>query len=186
MDTDNFDLFRKSSEKPPYKEKVRIRWYEKELKSNTTVFLEIKKKFQGVTFKRRINLTQKSLKEYLNNPEAYKHFSKEMAAIFRRYRLKPKVYLSYDRLAWTYPDNSEFRITLDSHLKYKIFSHPTNSTADAVNFNSKEGYILECKSDCNFPIEFIRVLSSLGIHQTSFSKIGTIYTKVILGGIKNV
>ena len=58
LDTDNFDLIRKSLEKPIYKEKVRLRSYGvPELTDK--VFLEIKKKYKGNGNKRRIKLELK-------------------------------------------------------------------------------------------------------------------------------
>lgn len=65
-DTDNFDLLRKSMEKPVYKEKVRIRSYGIP-KPNDIVFLEIKKKYKGVVNKRRINLTLEEFYNFINN-----------------------------------------------------------------------------------------------------------------------
>ena len=51
-DTDNYDLIRDSLEKPVYKEKLRLRSYGVPGKHDT-VFIEIKKKFEGVVYKRR-------------------------------------------------------------------------------------------------------------------------------------
>nr|WP_270513997.1 VTC domain-containing protein [Coprococcus catus] len=54
-DTDNYRLVRRSIEKPVYKEKLRMRSYRKAGK-NDNVFLELKKKYQSVVYKRRILL----------------------------------------------------------------------------------------------------------------------------------
>lgn len=51
-DTDDYRLIRNSIDKPVYKEKLRLRSYSVP-NSDSTVFLELKKKYKGVVFKRR-------------------------------------------------------------------------------------------------------------------------------------
>ena len=53
-DTPDFRLIRRSLEKPKYKEKIRLRSYGTP-GENTIVFLELKKKYKGVVYKRRID-----------------------------------------------------------------------------------------------------------------------------------
>lgn len=53
-DTVNYDLIRCSMDKPVYKEKVRLRSYNVPNK-DSEVFLEIKKKYDGIVYKRRIS-----------------------------------------------------------------------------------------------------------------------------------
>ena len=53
-DTVNYDLVRYSIDKPVYKEKVRLRSYNVPNK-DSEVFLEIKKKYDGIVYKRRIS-----------------------------------------------------------------------------------------------------------------------------------
>ena len=57
LDTNNFRLIRRSIEKPAYKEKLRIRSYA-QADYSSTVFVELKKKYDGVVYKRRIGLPQ--------------------------------------------------------------------------------------------------------------------------------
>ena len=54
-DTEHYDLIRASIERPPYKEKLRLRSYGVP-KLSDTVFLEVKKKYKGIVYKRRIAL----------------------------------------------------------------------------------------------------------------------------------
>ena len=55
LDTDSFRLVRRSIEKPQYKEKLRVRAYGRPGK-DTPVFVELKKKFDSVVYKRRVIL----------------------------------------------------------------------------------------------------------------------------------
>ena len=55
FDTDNYRLVRHSIEGPPYKEKLRIRSYS-HVSGNDNVFVELKKKYKSVVYKRRLVL----------------------------------------------------------------------------------------------------------------------------------
>ena len=57
FDTDDFVLARHSIAKPDYKEKLRIRSYSK-AEADSTVFVELKRKYDGVVYKRRIGLPE--------------------------------------------------------------------------------------------------------------------------------
>lgn len=63
-DTDNYRLIRRSIEKPMYKEKLRLRSYGKSA-DDKTVFLELKKKYDGVVYKRRISLPCKDAVDFM-------------------------------------------------------------------------------------------------------------------------
>lgn len=55
FDTDDYTLVRRSLDKPVYKEKLRLRSYGTP-DEDTKVFFEIKKKYDGVVYKRRISI----------------------------------------------------------------------------------------------------------------------------------
>lgn len=57
FDTENFRLIRRSLEKPAYKEKLRIRSY-RAVGPCDDVFVELKKKYRSVVYKRRLVLPQ--------------------------------------------------------------------------------------------------------------------------------
>jgi len=53
FDTEDYDIIRTSVQKPVFKEKLRLRWYgEKDEQSD--IFWEIKRKYRGRVYKRRI------------------------------------------------------------------------------------------------------------------------------------
>ena len=58
-DTPDFYLIRRSLEKPVYKEKLRVRSYGTAA-SGDSVFVELKKKYQEVVYKRRVSLPEGS------------------------------------------------------------------------------------------------------------------------------
>lgn len=57
LDTPNYRLIRRSLEKPIYKEKLRVRSYG-QAGEHDPVFMELKKKYLSVVYKRRISIPQ--------------------------------------------------------------------------------------------------------------------------------
>ena len=70
-DTPDFRLIRRSLEKPVYKEKLRLRSYGTASKDEK-VFLELKKKYKGIVYKRRISFNYDEAQEILENGESIK------------------------------------------------------------------------------------------------------------------
>ena len=120
FDNESDDLIVKSMEKPIYKEKVRIRSYNTP-NVNDHVFLELKGKYKGVVFKRRVSIKLSELYNYIETGEipntSNKQIMNEIDYIIRKYNLKPKIYLAYDRLSFYDKNDVNFRITFDSNLR---------------------------------------------------------------------
>lgn len=174
LDTDNFDLIRKSMDKPIYKEKVRLRSYGVP-QINDTVFLEIKKKYKGHGNKRRIKLTLKEAYDFIDkkiNIDSQK--AKELQYIIKHNNLKPKIYIAYDRIAL---EQESFRITLDYNIRYRIDDIKLEN-GDAGKLLNKDLYIMEAKATNAYPTWFIKLLSTHKIYPSSFSKYGNIYKKL--------
>ena len=64
-DTPYRDLISKSLEKPLYKEKLRVRHYG-DFGKDDCVFIELKKKFKGIVYKRRIGVSRKAAQLFLD------------------------------------------------------------------------------------------------------------------------
>lgn len=69
FDTPDYLLIRRSLEGPVYKEKLRVRSYGC-AKAGSTVFLELKKKYKGVVYKRRISAPLQATMAYLESHDA--------------------------------------------------------------------------------------------------------------------
>ena len=179
FDTDDYDLIRKSLEKPIYREKIRVRSYGK-INEKDNVFFEIKKKYKGMTNKRRIIISYKDFLNYINDNKNFEQnqISKEIDYIIRYYKLHPKVYISYDRISYISKDNNNLRITFDTNLKYRLNDLSLKNN-NAEVFDNKNFYIMEIKTLDSIPLWLVNVLSELKIYPTSFSKYGNIYKKYI-------
>lgn len=102
-DTDSYRLARRSGEQPVYKEKLRARSYGP-AKPEDKVFVELKKKYQGVVYKRRIHIPEQAATDYLagraDAPDR-SQITEEIDYFLKFYRtLAPKVFLSYEREAY--------------------------------------------------------------------------------------
>lgn len=121
LDTDDYRLVRSSIEKPVYKEKIRLRSYGTPF-ADDPVFLELKKKYKGVVYKRRITLPLKEAEAYLNQgiaPTEAGQIFQEIDWAMKFYTPKPKALIAYDRLAMTGKEDPALRITLDHRIRWR-------------------------------------------------------------------
>ena len=65
-DTDDYALIRRSAQKPRYKVKFRLRAYGTPME-DTLIFAELKKKYSGVVYKRRIAVSPDDMRRFLRN-----------------------------------------------------------------------------------------------------------------------
>lgn len=181
FDSKNRYLAIHSLEKPLYKEKVRIRSYGVP-KLNDIVFMEIKKKYKGIGSKRRIPIKLSDFYNYLetgrldSNSEVIKT---ELDNCFKRYDLKPIMFLAYDRTSFCDKDNPTFRLTFDRNVRSRNNNLRLENGDYGKKFFKGGEIVMEVKAlDC-FPFYFVHALSKLKIYPSSFSKYGRVTEKDI-------
>ncbi len=177
LDTPDFLIIRNSLEAKTYKEKLRLRCYgTPELDSK--VFLEIKKKFKGVVYKRRIALTLSQAYEYLEKgvrPEESQIMSEiDYAMDFYR-QPTAKMLVSYEREAYFAKDMPTLRLTFDSSPRYRENDLRLESGNDGTKILPDGEFILEIKTDGAMPVWLSHALDKLSIYPSSFSKYGNSY-----------
>ena len=184
-DTPDFRLIRKSIEKPVYKEKLRLRSYGPAGPDDNT-FLELKKKYKGIVYKRRIYLSERDAMNYLNGtsplPEQ-SQITKELDWFLAFYgNLQPAVYLDYDRTAYYSKDDPDLRITFDRNIHFRT-DDLSLSSLPGGRFVIKPGEsILEIKADGAMPLWLTALLTQANAQRTSFSKYGTAYNLLLTEG----
>lgn len=192
-DTEHYNLIRHSLSKPKYKEKLRLRCYGKP-ENNSSAFVEIKKKFDGVVYKRRICLEYKNAENYLNgtfSPEK-SQIKSEIDFLLMRYgKLSPKMAIYYLRNAYICKENPDLRITFDKDILWRKTDLDLTLPVSG-NEILPPGYVLmEIKIPGAVPVWLARILSEKGIFPVNFSKYGNAYlnmcgknseNKAIIGG----
>ena len=183
-DTEDYVLIRNSIEKPKYKEKFRIRSYGK-INENSKIFLEIKKKFDGVVYKRRVELSMCQAREYLENgimPKECGQIMREIDYFMKFYHPTPKVYLAYDRVAYVGEDDPEIRITIDRNIRSRMHRLELGYDGECQNLNP-DTYLMEIKVPVSYPVWLADLLCNLQIYPVSFSKYGSVYKNAVSAGI---
>ena len=178
-DTPDFLLIRRSLDKPFYKEKLRVRSYGV-ASSESTVFAELKKKYDGIVYKRRISMTESQSVEFLQGrlpPQS--QISRESAYMFAYYKtLAPAVHLSYKREAFYGKEDKNLRITFDSEILYRTYDLSLQKGIYGSPILSDGTYLMEIKTATAIPLWLTAFLSREKIMKTSFSKYGKAYISI--------
>ena len=179
LDTADSLLIRRSLEKPVYKEKLRLRSYGVP-GDGDNVFLEMKKKVQGVVYKRRICLPPDRAMACLAQgtiPAAGGQIGREIAYMLRRYRLRPAVLLAYDRTAYTElePSPNQLRITIDRDIRNRQTDLDLRLGAAGESLLAPGMRLMEIKTAHAIPLWLCAALDQNEIRPTSFSKYGRVY-----------
>ncbi len=178
FDTNDYRLIRHSIEKPSYKEKLRIRSYQKAV-PDSLVYVELKKKYKHVVYKRRIPMMEQMAMEWLckNVSDHHETQISEEVEYFKNYyqTLHPTVFLSYEREAYYAKDGSDFRVTFDDNILCREDRLSLKEEAGGISILEDGKILMELKCSGGIPLWMTHVLTELHIYKTSFSKYGTFY-----------
>lgn len=180
-DTESFLLIRRSIDKPMYKEKVRVRSYGK-ASIDSPVFIELKKKYEDVVYKRRFMLTEQQAMAYFNNTYKPKETQivREISYAKDYYEgITPKMMISYERDAFYGKDDANFRITFDHNILWRTNDISLCSDIYGYSLLDDDQYLMEIKTTGAIPLWLVKVLSENHIYKTSFSKYGMAYQTYI-------
>ncbi|MBR0374358.1 MAG: polyphosphate polymerase domain-containing protein [Mogibacterium sp.] len=188
-DTPDFRLIRRSLEKPLYKEKLRLRSYGLPTLTGTA-FIELKKKYKGVVYKRRIGLPYRDALRYLNTgvylqplPTAGAGNERQIFKEIDYFRavypdLGPAMVIAYDRLAVNWIDAPSVRITADTNVRYRLNRFDLRCGGDGALLFTPGTRLLEVKFQGSMPVELAHALSEFEIFPTSVSKYGRAYQTI--------
>ena len=179
FDDDIFSLTRHSLDKPLYKEKLRLRTYGVPEDENHTAFVEIKKKFDGVVYKRRVSMKLKTAEKYLYegiHPKKDSQILREIDWFLKLHApVKPKVVLTYKRRAFYEKDFPDFRMTIDRDITCRYDDLDLKHGVKGEKLLADGISLLEIKIPGIMPLWMSKLLSELKIFPASFSKVGTYY-----------
>ncbi len=181
FDTPDYYLIRRSLEKPVYKEKLRIRSY-KTAKATSKVFVELKKKYKSVVYKRRVALPDETAEKslLLGHFTEHNQITNEIEYFIQHYTgIRPAVYISYEREAYKATDGSGIRITFDRNILYRTDNLTLVSEPYGTPILEDGKVLMELKTSGGLPLWLVKVLSREHIYKTSFSKYGTVYERAL-------
>lgn len=181
-DTPDYRLIRTSLEKPPFKEKIRLRSYGIATEESP-VFLELKRKAYGIVYKRRVQSTIPLVQKFFDCEGdicAGGQINREITT-FRDYyeSLVPACMIIYDRIAYFQPDG-DLRLTIDHNPRYRYEDLDLRKSMDGISLLQKGWTILEVKVQQSVPLWLCEILTKGKIYKNSFSKYGEAYKQQLL------
>lgn len=184
-DTEDFEFIRRSIDAPVYKEKLRLRSYNVP-SAEDGVFLELKRKFKGLVYKRRVMLPEADARRYLAGElpsPGGGQIMHELDWFLANNDVKARVFIACDREAYRARDDAELRITFDKSIRWR-----QTELELTVGSHGEEllppGYVLmEIKMPDAAPMWLAHMLSEDGLFPRGFSKYGETYKNKIADGV---
>lgn len=209
-DTPDFTMVNRSLEKPRYKEKLRVRSYGVATDSSE-VFVEVKKKFKGIVYKRRVNCTLAAARAFLGGMsyeeaierwpladaearEACHSFKSrqvagEIAWMRDHYEgLMPQMLVSTHRTSYIGADDPELRVTFDAGVCWELAGLQDDASCGRGAFGGhamfgNDGIILEVKCADAIPLWLLDIMNACSIRPQSVSKYGRAYLEAAALGL---
>ena len=181
-DTDTYEIIRESLAKPKYKEKLRLRSYGTPAPADE-VYLELKKKVNGIVYKRRMGLTLREAERYMRagiRPGHGGQILEEIDWVCAKHQLHPAAVISVERLALYGVEDPDFRVTFDFNMRGRDYDLSLAQGAGGTLLTSPDVCLMEVKTTSALPLWLTRFLSEHKIFPVSFSKYGTFYKEHIL------
>jgi len=192
-DTENWDIICKSIDRLSYKEKLRLRLYG-EYNSESQGFLEMKRKYGSIVYKRRIafpvgELKNRRVMEIVAADDS--QISREISYFLQNNPVSEKIHISYKRTAYNGIENNGLRITFDRDiafylcaLKNDCFSEynpyeNNDCQIDSHQILDSNQILVEIKTENAMPLWLTGILSENKIFPVSFSKYGVCYARHI-------
>lgn len=173
-DDDYYSVIRHSISKPVFKQKLRLRSYNGE-----SIFFELKKKFNKVVYKRRIEMDITRFYESNYDEISDIHTLSEINYILTQTKVYPKLALQYKRDAYKSNDGLGLRLTFDYELKCSLEQLDIREVLTEQKDELDGNYIMEVKCNEVIPLWFSKILDDLEIYSSPFSKYGFYYKKYL-------
>ena len=182
-DTPNHRLIRESLDGNNFKEKIRLRSYGLN-NPGKPVYLELKRKADGIVYKRRVETSVDDVKKFINYENdnlSDGQIAKEIR-YFRNYyeSLIPSCLIIYDRVAY-FQRNGDLRLTIDFNPRYRLDNLNLSTSMDGIPLLNDGDAILEIKVQESIPLWLTSILDEGRIYKGSFSKYGEAYKRAIIG-----
>lgn len=182
-DTADFACARRCMEKPKFKQKLRLRSYGVPT-AQSTVYLELKKKLDSVTYKRRVALPLDAAQMHMQGRLKAATRDRNLQEIdwfCSQQPLQPQILVCYDRVALVGRQDDQLRITTDRDVRFRATDlSPANGSSGQLLVGGGDR-LMEIKTLGALPLWLCELLSDYHIYSSSFSKYETAY-KTLMGG----
>lgn len=179
LDSSNYTMISRSIEGPQYKEKLRIRSYG-DPDDSGFIYVEMKKKYAGIVYKRRIQIKENELNDFFNGSlKIDNQILHEIEYMEQIYHPQPKIFIGYDRRAFSGKYENDVRITFDTNIRYRLDHLSLHDDYPDTYLLHDDQCLLEVKVMDRYPLWLTHALTSMHLTRTSFSKYGTIYTNIL-------
>lgn len=189
FDTPDYRLIRNSIERPVFKEKLRLRSYGIP-EENSSVFVELKKKYKGVVYKRRVSMTYSQAVDFLcrrNYSSINGQVCGEIAYFMGLYRgVRPTVSIFCERSAFFSKEDSELRLTFDKNIRFRTKMLDLSLGDNGTKLIDDDLFVFEVKSLGSVPLWLSAALDELEIYPRSFSKYGKAYEMMFAPQLEKV
>ena len=178
FDNDRFEMIRRSIEKPEYKEKIRIRSYG-EPKPDDVVFVEFKKKLDGIVYKRRTKAKYKDVFNDISKTQFEdEQIGREIMYALEHYqKVVPAVFIGCKRTSYSSKEDKKLRITFDSDICYRMNNLSLHGRKTDKPVTDKT--IMEIKAYQAYPLWLVKILDEAQAYPRGFSKVGTAFINEI-------
>ncbi|MBE5809388.1 MAG: polyphosphate polymerase domain-containing protein [Clostridiales bacterium] len=179
LDTPDHLIIRNSIIARAYKEKLRLRSYGTPTMDDQ-VFLEIKKKYKGVVYKRREIMTLREAMTYIEDGQkpCDSQIMREIDYAMHFYRNpKPMMLIAYEREAYFDAENPDLRITFDTNVRARDTDCRLENGSNGEYLLPEDAILMEIKTSGAMPVWLAQALSQCGIRPGRFSKYGTAYLR---------
>ncbi|MDR1899927.1 MAG: polyphosphate polymerase domain-containing protein [Treponema sp.] len=173
-DTVDFKIARRALRKSAYREKLRLRSYGA-AGGGDMVYLELKKKLGGLTYKQRIPVRVSDMQRGRYAPSPHpdgggRHDFNEINWFLNYHKPSPRFMICCDRTAFRGIYDEALRITFDTHVRCRLSELDFSSGSHGCPIIGGDEYLMELKTDKSIPLFLSRHLSRLNIMPVSFSK----------------
>ena len=150
--------------------------------ADTEAFVEIKKKYDHIVYKRRVAMTYSEAQAYLDGGAApeQSQISNEIDWFLQFYKgIQPAMCICYDRLALFDQYQPELRVTFDSGIRWRMDDLDLSSGSAGEQLLPHDTCLMEIKIPGTTPLWLARALSENAIFPTHFSKYGAAYQTML-------
>ena len=185
FDDEESSVINTSLARPKFKEKLRLRGYSFPQTGEETVFLELKRKINGIVTKRRAILPYNAAMSFVcdgirpdTDDRRMNQILREIEYFLMRKKVSPKVFIGYERIALTDKLDPTLRITFDRNILSRRYDVDLSKGGGGEHILHPNERVMEIKFSHAPPKWLCDMLTEEKVFMTRFSKYGNEYSRL--------